>query len=266
MKKNIALLSICLLIAMFSCTVPSGEHVTEHFPLNSGYYSLYVSDGMIVNISDAVDDIVITTDEAVMQKMHVENNSGRLRIFRNDFSLAYPTKTTVTLPYDPSLKQIEVHMDSEFHAHSEYGIEANEVKIKLDGDSKFWGYVLADNLDLIVNNGSEAVCSYDVHDLMYVKLTDDSYADLDGYADAVNLIMEDNSEIEPGLNGDYYTFSCNYCYGTMNNNCKAYIDCESKIAMTLTNNSFLYYTCAPDVSESLIDDSSDFIYSGGNKK
>ena len=264
MKKNITLLSLCLLMAMFSCTVPTGEHVTEHYPLNSSYYSLYVSDGMIVTISDAVDDIVITADEAVMQKMHVENNNGRLRIFRNDVSVAYPTKTTVTLPYDPALKDITVNMGSEFR--TDFTIEGDHVKVKVDMDSKFHGYVFANSLDLIVNDDSEAICSYDVHDLMYVKLTDEAYADLNGYAGSVNLIMEDDSEIEQSWDGDYYTFSCNYCYGTMDNNCKAYIDSGDKIAMTLTNNSFLYYTGLPDLSESLIDDSSDFIYSGGDKK
>ena len=264
MKKVIALLSICSLIALFSCTVPSGGYVTKHFPMNSGYYSLYVSDGMIVNISDQVDDIVISANEAVMEKMHVELRNGRLRIYRNDFSFTYPTKTQVTLPYDPDLKNIEVNMDSEFR--TDYGIEADNVKVKLDMDSKFYGYILADNLDLIANNDSEIHCSYDVHDLMYVKLTDESHANLDGYADAVNLVMKDNSEIEPSWNGDYYSFSCDQCYGSMENNCKAYIDCESRIAMTLTNNSFLYYTCVPDISESLIDNTSDFIYRGGNKK
>ena len=264
MKKVITLFSTCLLMILFSCTVPSGEYITEHFPLNTSYYSLFVSDGMIVTISDEVDDIVISANEAVMQKISVELKNGRLRIFRKDVSVTYPTKTYVTLPYDPALKEIQVNMDSEFH--TDYGLEADEVKVKLDMDSKFYGYILANDLDLIANDDSEIYCSYDVQDLMYVKLTDGSYADLDGYADAVNLIMEDDSEIEPGWDGDYYTFSCDYCYGTMDNNCKAYIDCGGSIAMTLTNNSFLYYTSLPDISESLIDDSSDFIYSGGDKK
>lgn len=264
MKKVTTLLSICLLIVLFGCTVPSGNYVTKHFPLNSSFYSLFVSDGMIVTISDEVDDIVITADEAVMEKMNVELKNGRLRIYRKDVSVTYPTKTKVFLPYDPALKQIEVNMESEFH--TEYGIEADEVKVKLDMDSQFYGYVLANEFDLIVADRSEAYCSYDVHDLMYVKLTEKAHADLDGYADAVNLVMKDNSEIEPSWNGDYYAFSCDQCYGTMDNNCKAYIDCESRIAMTLTNNCFLYYTCIPDISESLMDNSSDFIYSGGNKK
>ena len=264
MRKLATLLSLCSLIAMFSCTVPSGEYVTEHFPLNNSFYSLYVSDGMIVTITDEVEDIVITADEAVMQKMNVELKNGRLRIFRKDVSVTYPTKTEVLLPYDPALKQIEVNMQSEFH--TDYGIEAEEVKVRLDLNSKFYGYILADDLDLIVTDKSEAYCSYDVQDLMYVKLADNAYADLDGYADAVNLVMENNSEIKPRWNGDYFTFSCDYCYGSMNNNCKAYIDCESSIAMTLTNNCSLYYTCVPDISESLIDNSSKFIYSGGNKK
>lgn len=264
MKKTITLLSTCLLIALCSCTIPSGNYVTEHFPLPTSYYTLYVSDGMIVTISDDVDDIVITADEAVMQKMNVELKNGRLRIFRNDISVSYPTKTTVKLPYDPALKEIEVNMDSEFI--TDFGIEASKVKVKVSSDSKFSGYILADDLDLIVTDRSEVNCTYDVNELMYVKLADNAHADLDGYAEAVNLIMENNSEIRRRWNGDYYTFSCDECYGTMNNNCKAYIDCESSIAMTLTNNCFLYYTGMPNIDDSLIDGSSDFIYSGGNKK
>ena len=153
MKKFITLLNICTLMAFFGCTVPSGDYVTEHFPLSTGYYSIFVSDGMIVTVSDQVDDIVVSANEAVMEKMHVELKNGRLRIYRNDFSFTYPTKTHVTLPYDPDLKTIEVNMDSEFH--TDYGIEADEVKVKLDMDSKFYGYILADELELIANNDSE---------------------------------------------------------------------------------------------------------------
>ena len=188
MRKLATLLSLCLLMALFGCTIPSGEYVTEHFPLNSSYYSLYVSDGMIVTITDAVDDIVITADEAVMQKMNVELKNGRLRIFRRDVSVTYPTKTEVLLPYDPALKQIEVNMESEFHTDYGIGAEEAKVKVRLDLDSKFYGYVLANEFDLIVGDNSEAYCSYDVQDLMCVKLTDNAYADLDGYADAVNLV------------------------------------------------------------------------------
>ena len=41
MKKIITLLNICLLIALFGCTVPLGTYITEHFPLNTSYYSLF---------------------------------------------------------------------------------------------------------------------------------------------------------------------------------------------------------------------------------
>ena len=66
--------------------------------------------------------------------------------------------------------------------------------------------------------------------------------DLDGYTNTVHLLMNDNSTIEKQWNGDYYAFMCDYCYGTMNNNCEAYIDAESEIAMDLYNYSYIYYT------------------------
>ena len=75
--------------------------------------------------------------------------------------------------------------------------------------------------------------------------------------------MNDHSTLERQWNGSHYAFMCDYCYGTMYGNCTAYIDCDSEIAMDVANYSILYYTSDPYLGESAVDDTSDFVYSGG---
>lgn len=266
MKKILTLTSILTLFFLFSCTLPSGVDVTETFPVNSTYYYLYVSDGMIVTVSNEVDEIVITADENVMEKIKVENTSGTLRIYRKDISLAYPNKTEVLIPYNPNLKDVEVGMDCEFS--TDYGIGVPELNSKVTAAyrGKFYGYVIAKNLDLIVKDDAEAFCAYDVENKLYLKVYDSSIAELDGYSNTLQLDMSADSQMSPRWNGDYYAAQCLYCNGYMDSNCVAYLDCEEEIAVTITNGSVLYYTSLPDISETLIDDSSDIVYSGGNKK
>lgn len=260
MRRITTLLSLCSLIVLFSCTTPSGNDVTQRFPLPGSYYSLYISDGMKVTVTDAVDEIVITADENVMEKIKVEYKNGRLRIFRKDVALAYVNTSEVLIPYDPALRIIEVSMDSEFS--TDYGIEGEQVEIKLDQRSEFYGYILADEIEIKLSDYSKIDASFDANDNIYLKIFESSHAYLDGYTPTVRLEMNDNSTLEKQWNGDFYAFMCDYCYGTMNNNCEAYIDSESEIALDLTNNCYLYYTSNPYLSESTIDDTSDFIYGG----
>lgn len=266
MKKLLTLFSISSLLLLFSCTLPSGVEVTESFPVNGSYYKLYVSDGMIVTISENVDEIVITADENVMEKIKIENTSSGLRIYRRDVSIAYPNKTKVLIPYNPNLKDVEVGMDCEFHTDFGIGDPERNSKITVAYRGKFYGYVIAQNLDLIVKDDAEAMCYYDVQSELNLKIHDSSIAELDGFSDIIQLDMNNDSEMVSRWNGNYYAAQCLYCRGTINNNCKAFIDCEDAIAVTATNGSTFYYTSLPDISESLIDDSSDFVYSGGDKK
>ena len=266
MKKTFTLTSLCALFFLFSCTVPSGVEVTEYFPVNSSYYSLYISDGMIVTVDDDVDEVIITADEKVMEKIKVENTTGTLRIFRRDVSLAYPTKTIVRIPYNPNLRDVEVGMDSEFH--TDYGIGVPELNSKVVSEyrGKFDGYVIAKNLDLIVKDDAEAMCFFDVGNKLYLKIHDSSIAEIDGYANTIQLDMKNDSKMASRWNGDYYAAQCTYCDGALENTCIAYIDCEEEIAVTLTNGSVLYYTSLPDISGTYLDDTSDIVYSGGDKK
>ena len=255
MRNILTLLSVCSLIALFSCTTPSGDQVTKSFPLNGSYYDLYVSDGMIVTVTDEVDEIVITGDENVMEKLKVELKNGRLRIFRNDVSMVYLTTTEVLLPYDPALKKIEVRMDSEFHTN--FPIDREEVKVTLDSRSKFWGYILADELEMKAEDHSEINASFDVSDNIDLRIKESSRAYLDGYTNTVRLEMSDKSIIERQWNGDYYAFMCEYCYGTMDGDCEAYIDCDGEFALELTNGSVLYFTSDPDLGGCFVDETSD---------
>ena len=103
-----------MLIALFSCTKPSGVEVTQHFPITKNYYRLYISDGMKVTVTNQVDDIVITADENVMEKVKVHLSGGQLRIERKDFSAFRLMKAEVLLPYNEDLRDIEASMYASF--------------------------------------------------------------------------------------------------------------------------------------------------------
>lgn len=245
MKKLLTLLPIFALTLMVSCTLPSGVDVTQYFSVNNTYSSLYISDGMIVTVSDEVDEVVITADESVMDKIRVENSSGSLRIFRSDFSVIYLNTAEVLIPYNENLKDVEVCMDSEFY--TEYGIGLPEYTSKVKvSRSKFSSYVIAKNLDLTVEDESKAYCTYDVENKLNLKIHNNSSVELDGESDQIYLDMKDNAEISQLWTGNYYSCSCYYCSGNMDGNCKAYIDCEDELEVYLYNNSFLYFTSNPD--------------------
>lgn len=262
MKKITTLFCCSMLIAMFSCTKVTGVDVTEHFDASQYYYRIEVSDGMVVHVSDQVSDIVVTTDEGIMPKIKVATSNGVLRIYRKDFSALYVTKTDVQLPYNQYLEQVTVSYDSEFHANPDYGIQAKKVVVKVNERSKFFGYLCADEIELKVKSRSETDIDFDAYSNMDIKIEESSQAKLDGYAHTVHLEMNDRSTLEKLWHGNYYAFMCYYCYGTMNDNCDAYIDCEDEIRMNLTNHCFMHYTSDPNVRESTIDDTSDFYYEG----
>lgn len=264
MRKLLTLFSLCSLIALFSCTAPAGVDVTEHFDSDHYYYRLEVGDGMNVVVSDNVDDIVITADENVMAKIEVKFSSGTLKIRRKDFAMAYINTADVWIPYNPDLKEVKVSYDSEFHALPEYGIQNpdGEVMVKVDARSKFYGYLLADEIVLDINDYSYADIEFDAYSNMSLRMEDHSDADLEGYANTVQLVMRDHSELKKNWNHEFYAFMCNVCYGSMDEYCEAYIDCESEIDMDLTNYCYLYYTSDPYIGDSSIDGTSDFVYGG----
>lgn len=262
MRKVFALLSLCSLIAFFSCTSPSGVEITEYFDADYYYYRLEVSDGMRVTVTDEVDEIVITADENIMAKIEVKFRSGTLRIYRRDFSVAYINTAEVLLPINPDLKEVKVSYDSEVNISPDYGVEADEVMVKVESRSKFYGYILADKFDLDVADYSSAYIYFDVYSNMDLRIEDHSSCELDGYANTAHLVMKDHSELKKLWDNDLYAFMCDVCHGSMDNHCEAYIDAESEIEMDLTNYSFLYYTSDPYIDGSTIDETSNFYYGG----
>lgn len=265
MKKLITLFSVLSLIVLFSCTKVTGVDVTEHFDASTYYFRLDISDGMKVTVTDEVDDIVITADEGVMQKIKVIATNGTLQIHRTDVGIVYITQAKVLLPYNPFLRQVTVGYDPEFY--TPYGLEAGTgtVKIKVNERSTFTGYILAEKLEMDVLNSSEVDASFDVSNRFDLKIESSSKATLNGYAPTVHLKMNDNSTLERQWNGDYYAFQCYDCYGSLYSNCTAYIDCENDLSINAAVNSYVYYTSYPNLSGSTVDDTSDFIYSGGYK-
>ena len=263
MKKLIALLPLVVLCLMMGCTTPSGVEVTQYFPINNNYINLYISDGMLVTVSDDVDEVVITGDENVMEKVKVESSSNNLRIYRKDIAIAYPTKTEVLIPHNASLRKVEVNMDSEFSTG--YGLAGDEITVQVESRSKFFGYIMAEKLNLKIADNSDAYVTFDVYELMNLRMSGSSSADLDGDAENVSLDIQDNSSNENNWNSGYYAFSCDECYGNINNNCKLYINCFSEISVNLSNNSFLHYTSNPYVDDSYVDGTSGLIYDGYKK-
>ena len=257
-KKTLTLLSCCLLIALFSCTKPSGVEVTEHFPAPSSYYSLYISDGVDVTVSDRVDEIVITADENVMQKINVTCKSGRLRITRSDFSVYHLMKAKVLIPYNMYLHELDVESNSSFT--SSYGLEGTDIKITANYYSEVdINYILADNLRMHLEFNSDFEGDLDVMKQMDL-IMEDSDAKISGATAILNLKMSDDSEIDEEWYNGGYAFECNECNGTMTKDCKAYIHCYDNIAMRLTDNCFLYCTGEPDLQGSDWDNTSGIIF------
>lgn len=258
MRKAPALLLCCWLIAFFSCTKPSGVEVTEYFPAPSSYYSLYISDGMEVTVTNKVDEIVITADENVMEKVNVSCKNGRLRITRSDFSVYHLMTAKVLIPYNSYLHELDVESNSSFT--SSYGLEGEDIKITANYYSDIdINYILADNLEMHLEFNSDFEGDLDVMRRMDLTM-EDSDAIISGSADILYLKMSDGSEIKEQWYNGGYSFECNECNGTMTKNCKAYLHCYDNIAMLLTNNSFLYCTGEPDLEGSDWDNTSGIIF------
>lgn len=258
MKKVLTLVSCCLFIALFSCTKPSGVEVTEYFSVPNNYYSLYVSDGMEVTVTNQVDEIVITADENVMQKVKVTCKNGTLRILRSDFSVYHLMKAKVLLPYNIHLHELDVESNSSFT--SSYGLEGENIKIIANYFSEIdINYILADNLRMHLEFNSEFEGDLDVMRQMDLTM-EDSDAKISGSAAILNLKMSDDSEIEEQWYNGGYSFECNECNGSMTKDCKAYLHCYDNVAMKLTNNSFLYCTGEPDLAGSDWDNTSGIIF------
>lgn len=254
MSKPIHLLSLCLLAALFSCTKPSGVEVTQHFSLSNSYYRLYLGDGMEVTVTESVDDIVITADENVMQKIKVECKNGSLRIYRSDFSLFRLMKAKVRIPYNPGLHELDVNSYSSFT--SGYGLEGEDIKVTVcDFSDVDVDYILANNLKLKLDDNADFEGDLTVLDLLDLSIHR-SDVDLTGDAASVHLSMSENSEIKKRWDNGGYAFACDYCYGTMTGKCEAYFHCYDRIAVDLTNNSFLHCTGEPYIDESTWDNTS----------
>lgn len=258
MRKTLTLLSCCLFIALFSCTKPSGVEITEYFPVPSSYYSLYISDGMEVTVSNQVNEIVITADENVMEKVKVSCKNGRLRITRSDFSVYHLMTAKVLIPYNSYLHELDVESNSSFT--SSYGLEGDDIKITANYFSEVEiNYILADNLNMHLEFNSEFEGDLDVMKRMDLNM-EDSDAKISGSAAILYLKMSDDSEIEEQWYNGGYAFECDECNGTMTKKCKAYLHCYDNIAMKLTDNSFLYCTGEPNLAGSDWDNTSGIIF------
>lgn len=256
MKKSLTLLSLCTLFLLFSCTEPSGVEVTKYFDAPESYYHLYVGDGIDVVVSNKVDQIKITADENVMEKIIVSYSNGTLSIHRTSYSIFGLLTAQVLLPYNPNLHDVDVENCSSFT--TTFGLEGETVNIEGSSQSIInVNYILADQLVIDLESSSKITADVDVFDKMDLFL-DNSKADLTGSTIDLQLNMSSNAAIIKNWSSGGYEFACDYCYGSMNNS-KAYLHCYDEIAVDLTFNSYLYCTGNPYIEESTWDDSSSII-------
>lgn len=256
MKKLLTILVCGSLIAMFSCTKPSGVEVTEYFDVPSYYDQLYVSDGMEIIVTDKVDEIVITADENVMNTVKVECSGGKLRIYRKDFSVFRLMKGKVQLPYNENLREVEATMYATFETPYSFEFEDRTVKLEASSYADISvKYIFAKNLTIKASNDSDIHADVDINNLVDLTL-DNSDAELTGSTENLKLTMNDKSELIRHWGNGGYNFDCAYCYGSMYGKCKAYLHCYDDLAVKLSNESILYYTGDPDYDESEWDDTS----------
>ena len=258
MKKT-TILFCCALLALFSCTKPSGVEVTQYYDVPGPYSRLYVGDGMNVTVSNDVEEIVITADENVMEKVKVHLSGGQLRIERKDFSAFRLMKAEVLLPYNEDLRDIEASMYASFT--TSHGIEASDVSLTASSFSKVdINYIMANNLTINAENYSDVLADITVYNTTKLDL-EHSDADITGSTENLRLKMTSNSELKKHWgNGGYYDFDCSYAYGSMSNSCKAYFHCYEEIEIKLTNNSELHCTGNPYYDECEWDDTSAIVF------
>ena len=256
MKKLLTILAYCLLIAMFSCTKPSGVEITEYFALPSHYDQLYVSDGMEITVTSGGDQIVVTGDENAVSTVKVECSGGRLRITRSDFSVFRLMKCKVELPYNEDLREVEATLYGSFE--TPYTMQAKKVKLTASSFADInVKYILTDDLTISASNNSDINADVDVNNLTELSL-DHSDAEITGSTENLRLDLRGNSELKKRWGNGGYDFDCTYCYGNMNDS-KAYLHCYDKLSVALANESALHFTGHPNYSESSWDETSSLV-------
>ena len=279
MRKYLIVLSTLVLFAFCSCNkiILSGNNITEEFSIEGTYTALCVENAFEVTVSNAVDQITVTTDENVMPKVVVEKMGDVLKIRLKPLTVASGMDLKVTLPYNVDLKTVHLSGASEFH--SEYGIKGqrvevgltgasnfycdvegdDEARIELSGASQFEGDVMADEIEMELS-GASTIRGNVGADNLGLELTGASDANLEGIVTNLNLNLTGSSRIVRRVIGNRYAVVCDQCEGVMSGASEAYIHCDGNIIVNLSGASKLHFTGNGNPADSSTSGGSDIIH------
>lgn len=280
MKKYLFILSAIVLFAFTSCNkiILSGNNITEEFIIDGSYTELCVENAFEVTVTDAVDQITITTDENVMPKVLVEKDGDKLKIHLKPLSINIGTdlELKVLLPYNDDLTNVDLSGASEFR--SEYGlagetvevelsgasdfycdINAHKVDVDLSGASNFYGDILANEADVDLSGSSDIEGTVDVPEFD-LGLDGASDAKLLGQVAKLKINLTGASNIVRQVVEGRYGLVCEQCEGSMSGASSAYIHCDGNIIVNLSGASDLHFTGTAFTGDSSTSGGSEIIH------
>lgn len=280
MKKYLFILSAIVLFAFTSCNkiILSGNNITEEFIIDGSYTELCVENAFEVTVTDAVDQITITTDENVMPKVLVEKDGDKLKIHLKPLSINIGTdlELKVLLPYNADLTNVDLSGASEFR--SEYGlvgemvevelsgasdfycnINAHKVDVDLSGASNFYGDILANEADVDLSGSSDIEGTVDVPEFD-LGLDGASDAKLLGQVAKLKINLTGASNIVRQVVEGRYGLVCEQCEGSMSGASSAYIHCDGNIIVNLSGASDLHFTGTAFTGDSSTSGGSEIIH------
>lgn len=281
MKKYLFILSALVLFVFSGCNkiTLSGNNITKEFSIEGSYTELVVENAFDVTVSDAVDQITVTTDENVMPKVLVEKDGDKLKIHLKPLSINLGTdlELKVVLPYNADLTSVTLSGASTFQ--SSYGLSSENIQVELSGASGFTCNFESFSSNVTLSGASEFHGKVDTY-RVNIKLSgaSDYFGDIqatevamdleggsniEGKVYASNLRLEMSGASDATLEGDVthldidlsgssnivktvvngcYGLTCYDCKGKMSGASEAYIHCNDNITVDLSGGSDLHFT------------------------
>jgi len=256
MKKFFILIAAIVICA---CSKMAGDPVTRSFDISNNYVTLDVDDAFDVYVSDAVDKVVVTLGEKLMDKMVVEEVNNTLKIYLKPFTILRSAKNTVLIPYNARLREFGLSGAASFH--SEFPIAADDVNVVLTGASSFYGDIVAEEIEMDLS-GSSSVKGKVAATEMELDLSGSSDVTLEGFVGTLKIDLSGSSDIEKKVDGSQYALSCLQCKGSMSGASDAYIHSDGEIRVKLTGASKLHYTGNASTIDSTVSGGSEIVHDG----
>lgn len=138
MKCKIIFLISCI-CALFGCDKFAGNTLTETFDISNTYKALFVYNAIDVVITDAVEEVRVTTGENLMSNVIISENGDRLDVRLKEGSYFFNSIVKVELPSNPNLVKVVLSDASDIECE----VNAEEFVINLTdaSDANLQGHV-----------------------------------------------------------------------------------------------------------------------------